>query len=106
MRQQPGSATAGSAGFNLCHQSDTWSSGWRFFNFNLNNGPQNTFSGNVDIKAILTWVMNNYSGFTTDMWLTRIEIGTEVDDNTQGTAKFNNLTFEVNGTSKAITLAN
>jgi hypothetical protein len=101
-----GNVTAGSAGFNLCHQSDTWSSGWRFFNFNLNNGPQNTFSGNVDIKAILTWVMNNYSGFTTDMWLTRIEIGTEVDDNTQGTAKFNNLTFEVNGTSKAITLAN
>ena len=36
------------------------------------------------------------------MWLTRIEVGTEVDDNTAGTAKINNLTFEVNGTSKSI----
>ena len=35
----------------------------------------------------------------------RIEVGTEVDDNTQGTATFKNLTFEVNGTSKSIQLA-
>jgi len=93
--------------YTLCHQSDTWSSGWRFFNFNLNNGPQNTFSGKVDIKAMLDSIMNNStykSGFTTDMWLTRIEVGTEVDDNTAGTAKINNLTFEINGTSKSIEL--
>jgi hypothetical protein len=97
--------TAGSASYNLCHQSDTWSSGWRFFNFNLSNGPQNNFSGKADIKAIIDWVRSKYSGFTDDMWLTRIELGTEVDDNTQGTAKFNNLTFEINGTSKSIELA-
>jgi hypothetical protein len=93
-------------GYNLCHQSNDWSSGhWRFFNFNVSNGPLNTFSGKVDIKAMLDWIMKTYSGFTTDMWLTRIEVGTEVDDNTSGTAKINNLTFEVNGTSKSITLA-
>jgi hypothetical protein len=39
------------------------------------------------------------------MWLTRIEVGTEVDDNTSGTAKINNLTFEINGTSKSIEVA-
>jgi len=97
-----GNITAGGSGFNLCHQSDTWSNGqWRFFNFNVNNGPMGTFSSKVDIKAMLDWVMQNYSGFTTDMWLTRIEVGTEVDDNTQGTGKIKNLTFEINGTSKS-----
>jgi hypothetical protein len=99
-----GSVTAGSFGFNLCHQKDGWGSGWRFFNFNVNNGPMSTFSGKVDVKAMLDWVMKTYSGFTTDMWLTRIEVGTEVDDNTAGTARFNNLTFEINGTSKSVEL--
>ena len=55
---------------------------------------------------MLTWVMNNYPGFTTDMWLTRIEVGTEVDDNTAGVAKIKNLIFEINGTSKQIEFAN
>ena len=99
------SVTAGSTGFTLCHNSDTWSNGrWRFFNFNVNNGPMSTFSGKVDIKAMLTAVMNTYSGFTTDMWLTRIEVGSEIDDSTAGTAKISNLTFEINGTSKSIEL--
>ena len=101
-----GNITAGGSGFNLCHQSDTWSNGqWRFFNFNVNNGPMATFNSRVDIKAMLDWVMQNYSGFTTDMWLTRIEVGTEVDDNTQGTGKINNLTFEINGQSRSVQLA-
>jgi len=39
------------------------------------------------------------------MWLTRVEVGTEVDDNVSGSAKIKNLTFEVNGTSKSIELA-
>jgi hypothetical protein len=58
----------------------------------------------LDVKAMLTWVMNTYSGFTQDMWLTRIEIGTEVDDSTNGTTRLSGLTFEVNGTSKGIEL--
>jgi hypothetical protein len=39
------------------------------------------------------------------MWLTRIEVGTEVDDNTQGTGKIKNLTFEINGTAKSAQFA-
>ncbi len=101
-----GTVTAGGNSFSLCHQSDSWSNGrWRFFNFNLNGGPKDNFSGNSDIKAMLDWVRSNYSGFSDDMWLTRIEMGTEVDDNTQGTAKINNLTFEINGNKKSIELA-
>jgi hypothetical protein len=97
-----GTVTAGGASYNLCHQSDTWSNGqWRFFNFNVANAPFTTWSSKLDVKAMLTWVMNNYSGFTQDMWLTRIEVGTEVDDKTAGTAKLKNLTFEINGTSKS-----
>jgi hypothetical protein len=98
-----GTVTAGGATFNLCHQSDNWSSGWRFFNFNLSNGPSSNFSGTGDVKAILDWVMKNYSGFTTDMWLTRIEVGTEIDDNTAGMASIKNISFEVNGTVKSPT---
>jgi hypothetical protein len=90
--------------YKLCHQSDKWGSGWRFFNFEL-NGQQKNFSGKADVKSILDYVKGKYSGFTDDMWLTRIEVGTEVDDNTQGTTKINNLTFEINGTSKSIELA-
>jgi len=98
-----GNVMAGTYGYNLCHQSDSWSNNqWRFFNFNVNNGPMATFSGKVDIKAMLDWVMKNYSGFTTDMWLTRIEVGAEVDDNTKGSSKINNLSFEINGTTKSM----
>jgi hypothetical protein len=100
-----GSVTAGSTSYNLCHQSDSWSSGWRFFNFNVSNGPFTAWTSKLDVKAMLTWIMNNYSGFTGDMWLTRIEVGTEVDDKTAGTAKISGLTFEINGTSKSFEFA-
>jgi hypothetical protein len=101
---ETGSVTAG-IGMNLCHQSDTWSNGqWRFFNFNANS-PSDDFTGKGDVKAILDWVMSKYTGFSTDMWLTRIEVGSEIDDTTAGTATIKNLTFEVNGTTKSIELA-
>jgi hypothetical protein len=96
------------ATYDLCHQKDGWGSGgWRFFNFTNHSGSQNSWSGKGDIKTIIDKIMSSKfgGGFTTDMWLTRIEVGTEVDDNTAGTAKVNKLTFEINGTSKSIELA-
>ena len=110
-----GSVTAGGASFNLCHQSDTWATNqWRFLNFNLSNPPQKNLNGPVDIKAILSWVMSNYASstattgggmgsFSNSMYLTRIEVGTEIDDNTAGSVKISNLTFNINGTTKSIT---
>jgi hypothetical protein len=100
-----GTVTAGSTSFNLCHQSDTWSSGWRFFNFNVNQGPFSSWTGKLDVKAMLNWVMSQYSGFSGEMWLTRIEVGTEIDDTTAGTAKIKNLTFEVNGQNRSFEFA-
>jgi hypothetical protein len=97
--------TVPNTSFSLCHQSDTWASGWRFFNF-LAGGGTNNYSGKVDIKAILDYIRSQYSGFTDSMYLTRIEVGTEIDDNTAGSSKTNNLTFEINGTSKSIQLGN
>ncbi|HVT09395.1 MAG TPA: hypothetical protein VHO67_18170 [Polyangia bacterium] len=101
-----GSISSGGNTFNLCHQKDDWSSGhWRFFNFVLSNGPSSNFTGKGDVKAILDWVMNKYSGFSTDFWLTRIEVGTEVDDSTAGQVKLQNVAFEINGTTKTPQLA-
>ena len=59
----------------------------------------------MDVKALLDFVRSKYSGFTDTMWLTRIEVGTEVDDNTSGTAKIKNLTFEVNSQSRSFEFA-
>jgi len=101
-----GTVTAGANTYTLCHQSDTWANGqWRFFNLNVNGGPMKTFNGKVDVKAALSWVMSTYSGFTTDMWLTRIEVGTEIDDSTKGVVRINNLVFEVNGQTRGLQLA-
>ena len=101
-----GSISTGGNTFNLCHQKDTWGPGnWRFFNFVLSNGPSSNFTGKGDVKALLDWVMSKYSGFSTDFWLTRIEVGTEVDDSTVGQAKLQNVAFEINGTTKTPQLA-
>jgi hypothetical protein len=99
-------ATITNTNFTLCHQNDSWGSGskWRFFNFIAGNGTQ-SYSQTVDIKAILDYIRKQYSGFTDSMYLTRIEIGTEINDNTVGSAAIKNLTFSINGTSKSIQLA-
>jgi hypothetical protein len=97
--------TVPNSNFSLCHQSDTWASGWRFFNFLAGSGTSN-YTGKADIKAILDYIRSQYSGFTDSMYLTRIEVGTEIDDNTAGSSNTKNLTFEVNGVSKSIQLGN
>lgn len=114
-----GTVAAGSYTFNLCHQADNWSNNqWRFFNFNLSGATSNATNtpanGTADIKAILSWVMSNYANstassgggagsFSNSMYLTRIEVGTEVDDDTAGSVKISNLSFNINGTTKGIT---
>ena len=89
----------------MCHQSDSWANGqWRFYNYNVNNGPLQTYNGKVDVKAFIDGVVSKYS-LSRDLWVTRIEVGSEIDDNTQGSVKIRNLTFEINGTSKSPELA-
>jgi hypothetical protein len=103
---QTGTVTSSGQTYKLCHQSDTWSNGqWRFFNFDISNGPFGTVNGKIDVKAFLDYIRGRYTGFTDDMWLTRIEVGTEVDDQTQGSANIHNLTFEINNQSRSAQFA-
>ena len=40
--------------------------------------------------------MVSTGGATQDMWVTRLEVGSEIDDNTKGSVSMKNVTFEVN----------
>jgi hypothetical protein len=96
-----GNVQAGDRGFNLCHQDDQWADGkWRYFQFRVNGGSTNNFSGRVDVKALVEWLVNN-AGYSRDLWVTRLEVGSEIDDDTKGTVTLRNITFEINGTSKS-----
>jgi hypothetical protein len=102
---QTGNVTAGSKSYGLCHQSDQWAGGkWRYFQFRADGGSQRSFSGKVDVKALVQWLVTN-KNYSQDLWITRFEVGSEIDDNTSGTVTMRNVTFEVNGTSKAARFA-
>lgn len=95
-----GNVRAGDRGFKLCHQSDSWAGGrWRYFQFRLDSGSTHSFSGKIDIKALLDWLVTNHS-YSKDLWITRFEVGSEIDDNTSGTVTLKNIAFEVNGVTK------
>ncbi|HLK90133.1 MAG TPA: hypothetical protein VKZ18_09570, partial [Polyangia bacterium] len=105
-------STISGTNLQLCHQSDTWANNqWRFFNFVATNGPLSSVSGTFDIKQILSWVMSNFANstnsalgnFSDSMYLTRIEVGTEIDDQTSGSASVGNISFSINGTTKSPT---
>lgn len=100
-----GIVIAGDKSYSLCHQSDTWANGqWRYFQFRADGGSSQSFSGKIDVKVFLDWLVNNYN-FSKDLWVTRFEVGTEIDDNTSGTVTLKNITFQVNGTSKSAQFA-
>jgi hypothetical protein len=100
---QTGSVAAGAKTYNLCHQSDSWGSGWRYFQFRA-SGQSQSFSGKVDVKALLDYLVNNRS-YSKDLWVTRFEVGSEIDDNTAGTVTLKNITVEVNGKSTSARFA-
>ena len=90
--------------YRLCHQDDQWADGqWRYFQFWDTGGPNNNFSGKIDVKPFLDWLVNQ-NGYSPELWVTRFEIGSEIDDNTSGTGTVRNVTFEVNNTSKSLQL--
>jgi hypothetical protein len=97
---------AGNNQYQLCHQSDTWANGqWRYYNFNVvpHNVPLMSYTGTVDAKALADWVVTNY-GLSRELWVTRFEVGSEIDDNTRGSVRIRGLTFSVNNTAKSIEL--
>ena len=76
------SVTSSGKTYDLCHQSDTWGSTFTLFQFEATGGSQRSFTGSVDIKAFLDWFFGSsyVSGATKNLWLTRIELGTEIGD--------------------------
>jgi len=102
------SVSSGGKSYNLCHQSDTWGTGgtWRFFQFQASSLSQ-SFSGTVDVKAFLDWFYNSSygSGVSKDYYLTRIEIGSEIDDSTSGSCTLSNVSYTINGTTQSPVLA-
>ena len=98
------SVSSGGKSYNLCHQSDTWGTGgtWRFFQFQASSLSQ-SFSGTVDVKAFLDWFYNSSygSGVSKDYYLTRIEIGSEIDDSTSGSCTLSNVSYTINGTTQS-----
>lgn len=99
---------AGSMGYTLCHQSDNWADGWRYYQFRAGDGSdgniRNDFNGTVNVKAFLDYLVNN-RGYSSELWLTRIEVGSEIDDDTAGTVSMNSITFEVNGQNRSQIIA-
>lgn len=92
--------SAGSLDYTLCHQNDNWASGWRYYQFRAGDGGDHNirrdFNGRVDVKALLDY-LTNQRGYSKTLWLTRMEVGSEIDDNTSGTVSMRGITFEVNG---------
>jgi hypothetical protein len=101
---QSGTVNSSGKNYNLCHQDDQWANGqWRYWQFSVENGPQQSFNGKLDVKPFIDFVKSK--GYSDQLWVTRFEIGTEIDDNTIGSVSLKNVTFEVNNTSKSIELA-
>ena len=80
--------------YKLCYKSDNWG-GWRYLQSRKTN-PSNSFSGTYDVKAALDWLVNNH-GHSKDLWISRLELGTEIGDNTKGKVTMKNIKFEING---------
>jgi Glycosyl hydrolase family 12 len=96
---------SGGKNYKLWVQDDNWADGkWRYFQFRDNAGPQRTFNGKVDLKPFIDYLVNN-KGYSQDLWVTRMEVGSEIDDNTAGEVTVRGVTFEVNGQNRSQVIA-
>lgn len=97
--------SSGGKSYKLWVQRDDWADGkWRYFQFRDNNGPNTNFNGTLDVKPFLDYLVQQ-RGYSTDLWVTRLEVGSEIDDRTRGTVTLQGITFEVNGQSRAAIVA-
>src|SRR6478736_2510547 len=90
----------GGKDYKLWVQKDSWASGWRYFQLRDTSGSHQNFDGTIDVKALLTYLTSNF-GYADNLWVTRLEVGSEIDDNTAGTVTLDNITFTVNGESRS-----
>jgi len=52
------------------------------------------------VKKLLDYLVNTRM-YSKDYWVTRLEVGSEIDDMTKGTVTMKNVTFEVNGQKRS-----
>jgi hypothetical protein len=97
---QEGTLNSGNNSYAFCHLGENWGCGWQYIQFRVNGGPMRNYSGSLDVKAILDWLVSN-RGFSQDLWVSRMEIGSEIGDTTSGKVTVRSITFEVNGVSKS-----
>src|SRR5690606_11092241 len=87
--------SSGGKTYTLWVQSANWASGWEYFQYPDASNSQN-FSGTIDVKPFIDFLVNS-RGYSQDFWISRLEVGSEIDDNTAGTVSMQGITFEVNG---------
>jgi len=92
--------SAGDKMYDLIVQKESWGSGWKYFQFRGTGQPQTSFNGKVDVKKLIDYLVQK-GGATQDMWLTRMEIGSEIDDDTKGSVKMSSVTFSVNNEKRS-----
>lgn len=90
----------GDKSYDLIVQRNSWGSGWKYYQFRSNDGSKQSFSGKVDVKKLLDYLVQK-GGVTQDMWVARLEVGSEIDDNTKGSVSLSNVTFSVNGQTRS-----
>jgi hypothetical protein len=92
---------SGGKTYTLWVQDDQWANGqWRYFQFRADDGPQKAFNGTLNVKPFIDYLVNTRK-YSPEFWITRLEIGSEIDDDTQGTVQMSGITFEVNGQSRS-----
>jgi hypothetical protein len=89
----------GGNNYKLWVQRDNWANGWRYFQFRTNSSAT-SFTGDINVKELLTY-LQTHMGYADTLWVTRLEVGSEIDDNTAGTVTLDSITFEVNGESRS-----
>lgn len=91
---------SGGRSYTLWVQDDQWADGqWRYFQFRVDDGPQRNFNGTLDVKPFIDYLVNSRQ-YSPEFWISRLEIGSEIDDLTQGTVQMSGITFEINGQSR------
>lgn len=89
--------------FTLGHSTDNWPDGqspqWKYRQWRLQN-PTMNFSGKIDVKKILDHLVND-EHWPNTLYISRFEVGTELDDGSAGTLTLKKITFEVNGQKRA-----
>lgn len=84
-------------------QPPEWPQGWRYFQFRANDGPKRDFSGKLDVKPFIDYLVSK--GYSQDFWITRLEVGSEIDDSTKGKVTMKNISFEVNNQTRSAVIA-